>query len=254
MTELPGLVELISRAILDEPPLAVREGGLIRDGFDSGLDELRTAMRGGKDWIAKLQQDEITRTGIQSLKVRFNSVFGYYIEVTRSNLEKVPADYVRKQTIANGERFITPELKEYEDKIFKAEEKIASLESQLFNELRLMIAGETESIQQNAGLVALLDCFVSLAEVAAENGYVLPEIADRKCKAKEFCLFAKAGIRFWSSTPAKSDLCPMKQRWTAALPRLRTMRVRKAMVFPKSCSSPARTWPERALTSGRLRC
>ncbi len=104
VTELPDLVELIGRAIVDEPPLAVKEGGLIRDGFDPALDELRLAMRGGKDWIAKLQQDEITRTGIQSLKVRFNSVFGYYIEVTKANLDKVPADYIRKQTIANGER------------------------------------------------------------------------------------------------------------------------------------------------------
>src|SRR4051812_15045959 len=105
--ELPELVELISRAIVDEPPLALKEGGMIRDGFDGALDELHTAMRGGKDWIAKLQQDEIVRTGIQSLKVRFNSVFGYYIEITKANLDKVPETYTRKQTIANGERFFT---------------------------------------------------------------------------------------------------------------------------------------------------
>src|ERR1700680_3103885 len=133
---MPDLVELISRAILDEPPLAVKEGGLIRDGFEPALDELRTAMRGGKDWIAKLQQDEITRTGIQSLKVRFNSVFGYYIEVTKSNLEKVPPHYVRKQTIANGERFITPELKEMEGKILGAEDRGVKLEYELFQRAR----------------------------------------------------------------------------------------------------------------------
>jgi DNA mismatch repair protein MutS len=109
ITELPDLIALIARAIVDEPPLALKEGGMIRDNFDAALDELRQATRGGKDWIAKLQLDEITRTGIQSLKVRFNSVFGYYIEITKSNLDKVPAQYVRKQTIANGERFITPE-------------------------------------------------------------------------------------------------------------------------------------------------
>src|SRR5207247_10069065 len=105
VTELPDLVELLARAIVDEPPLALKEGGLIRDGFDTALDELRAATRGGKEWIAKLQQDEITRTGIQSLKVRFNSVFGYYIEVTKGTIERVPSHYVRKQTIANGERF-----------------------------------------------------------------------------------------------------------------------------------------------------
>ena len=112
LSESPDLVELIGRAIVDEPPLAVKEGGMIRDGFDTNLDELRNAQRGGKDWLAKLQQDEIERTGITSLKVRFNSVFGYYIEVTKSNLDKVPPHYIRKQTVANGERFITPELKD----------------------------------------------------------------------------------------------------------------------------------------------
>ena len=102
LSESPDLVELIGRAIVDEPPLAVKEGGMIRDGFRTDLDELRNAQRSGKDWIAKLQADEITATGISSLKVRFNSVFGYYIEVTRANLDKVPPHYIRKQTIANG--------------------------------------------------------------------------------------------------------------------------------------------------------
>jgi DNA mismatch repair protein MutS len=136
ISESPDLVELLSRAIVDEPPLAVKEGGMIRDGFDDALDELRQATRGGKDWIAKLQADEIARTGIQSLKVRFNSVFGYYIEVTRANLDKVPPQYVRKQTIANGERFITPELKEMEGKILGAEERTVKLEYELFQRVR----------------------------------------------------------------------------------------------------------------------
>jgi DNA mismatch repair protein MutS len=132
----PDLVELIGRAIVDEPPLAVKEGGMIRDGFSPDLDELRNAQRGGKDWLAKLQQDEIERTGITSLKVRFNSVFGYYIEVTKSNLDKVPPHYIRKQTIANGERYITPELKDMEGKILGAEERSVKLEYELFQRVR----------------------------------------------------------------------------------------------------------------------
>ena len=175
---LDALTDRISAALSEDPPLSLAEGGAIKKGFSAELDGLRDIALNGKSWIAALQTRERERTRIPSLKVGFNNVFGYYIEITNTHKDKVPSSYVRKQTVANAERFITPELKEYEDKIFKAEEKIASLESQLFNELRLMIAGETESIQQNAGLVALLDCFVSLAEVAAENGYVLPEIAD----------------------------------------------------------------------------
>ncbi|HTL73070.1 MAG TPA: DNA mismatch repair protein MutS, partial [bacterium] len=132
ITALPELVDLIARAIVDEPPLPIKEGGMIRDGFDPALDELRDAQRGGKDWLAKLQQDEIERTGITSLKVRFNSVFGYYIEVTKSNLDKVPPHYIRKQTVANGERFITPELKEMEGKILGAEERSVKLEYEIF--------------------------------------------------------------------------------------------------------------------------
>ncbi|HYQ85785.1 MAG TPA: DNA mismatch repair protein MutS [Bacteroidota bacterium] len=175
---LDSLTDRISAALSEDPPLSLAEGGAIKKGFSAELDELRDIALNGKSWIAALQTRERERTRIPSLKVGFNNVFGYYIEITNTHKEKVPASYVRKQTVANAERFITPELKEYEDKIFSAEEKIASLESRLFNELRLAIAGETESIQQNAGLVALLDCFVSLAEVATENNYVLPEIGD----------------------------------------------------------------------------
>ncbi|MEY2428899.1 MAG: mismatch repair protein MutS, partial [Verrucomicrobiota bacterium] len=174
--EMPDLVELISRAIVDEPPLAVKEGGLIRDGFEPALDELRTAMRGGKDWIAKLQQDEIARTGIQSLKVRFNSVFGYYIEITKSNLDKVPAQYIRKQTIANGERFITPELKEMEGKILGAEERSVKLEHELFLKVREAVLGRLPEIQQTAAALAQLDVLGSFAETARLYNYCRPQI------------------------------------------------------------------------------
>jgi DNA mismatch repair protein MutS len=178
VTELPALVELIGRAIMDEPPLAVKEGGLIRDGFDPALDELRTAMRGGKDWIAKLQQDEIARTGIQSLKVRFNSVFGYYIEVTKSNLDKVPTDYIRKQTIANGERFITPDLKDMEGKILGAEERSTKLEYELFQRVREEVLGQLAAIQQTATALAQLDVLGAFAEAARLYNYCRPEIGN----------------------------------------------------------------------------
>ena len=178
ITELPDLVELISRAIVDEPPLAVKEGGLVRDGFDTALDELRTAMRGGKDWIAKLQQDEIMRTGIQSLKVRFNSVFGYYIEVTKSNLDKVPPHYTRKQTIANGERFITPELKEMEGKILGAEERGVKLEYELFQRVREQVLGRLPQIQKTAAALAQLDVLGSFAETARLYNYCRPQIGN----------------------------------------------------------------------------
>jgi DNA mismatch repair protein MutS len=178
VTELPDLAELIGRAIVDEPPLAVKEGSMIRDGFDPGLDELRTAMRGGKDWIAKLQQDEITRTGIQSLKVRFNSVFGYYIEVTKANLDRVPPEYTRKQTIANGERFITPELKEMEGKILGAEERGVKLEYELFQRVRESVLGRLPEIQQTALALAHLDVLGSFAETARLYGYCRPQIGN----------------------------------------------------------------------------
>ncbi len=176
LTELPDLVELIGRAIQDEPPLALKEGGLIRDGFDSALDELRTASRSGKDWIAKLQQDEIERTGIVSLKVRFNSVFGYYIEVTKSNLDKVPPHYTRKQTIANGERFITPELKEMEGKILGAEERSVKLEYDLFLRVREEVLARLPELQQTAGALAQLDVLAAFAETARLYSYCRPQV------------------------------------------------------------------------------
>ena len=178
LAEAPDLVELISRAIVDEPPLAIKEGGVIRDGFDANLDELRLATRGGKDWVAKLQQDEIDRTGIPSLKVRFNSVFGYYIEVTKSNLDKVPAHYTRKQTIANGERYITPELKEVEGKILGAEERGIKLEYELFQKVREQVLQQMPRLQQTASALAQFDVLCSLAETARLNGYCRPQVGD----------------------------------------------------------------------------
>jgi DNA mismatch repair protein MutS len=178
ISKSPDLVELISRAIVEEPPLAIKEGGMIRDGFDPNLDELRTAQRGGKDWIAKLQADEITATGISSLKVRFNSVFGYYIEITKSNLDKVPPHYHRKQTVANGERFITPELKDMEGKILGAEERSVKLEYELFQRVREEVLGQLPKIQQTASALAQLDVLASFAETARLHNYCRPQISD----------------------------------------------------------------------------
>jgi DNA mismatch repair protein MutS len=176
ITELPSLVELITRAIVDEPPLALKEGGLIRDGFSAELDELRQAQRGGKDWLAKLQQDEIERTGIASLKVRFNSVFGYFIEVTKANLDKVPPHYIRKQTIANGERFITPELKEMEGKILGAEERGSKLEYELFLKVREEVLQCLQPIQRSADALAQLDVLAAFADAARLHNYCRPAV------------------------------------------------------------------------------
>lgn len=178
LAELPDLVALIARAIVDEPPLALKEGGMIRDGFDASLDELREAMRNGKDWIARLQQEEIVRTGIPSLKVRFNSVFGYYIEVTKTHLDKVPAHYTRKQTIANGERYITPELKEMEGKILGAEERSRKVEYELFLQVREAAIGKMTEIQQTARALGQLDVLGAFAETARLFNYCRPEVAD----------------------------------------------------------------------------
>ena len=178
LAPMPDLVELITRAIVGEPPLAIKEGGIIRDGFSTDLDELRTAQRGGKDWIAKMQTDEIARTGIASLKVRFNSVFGYYIEVTKANLDKVPAHYVRKQTIANGERFITPELKEMEGKILGAEERSVKLEYELFQRVREEVLGQLPTLQRTAVALAQSDVLGSFAEIARLFGYCQPSVGD----------------------------------------------------------------------------
>jgi DNA mismatch repair protein MutS len=175
---LAGLVEMIGTGIADDPPLALADGGVIRKGYSPELDDIRALAFGAKDWVAKNQQTERERTGISSLKIGFNNVFGYYIEVTNTHKDKVPDNYIRKQTLANAERFITPELKEYEEKILHAEEKILELETRLFNEIRQTTAEHAAEIQLDAHILAVLDCFLSLAGAAVENHYCCPDVQD----------------------------------------------------------------------------
>ena len=176
LVDMNELADLIRRAVVDEPPLAVKDGGMIREGFNAHLDELRKAATEGKNWIAAIQVKEIERTGIKSLKVRFNQVFGYYIEITKTNLDQVPADYIRKQTLVNAERFITPELKEIEDKILGSEEKSKALEYELFQGLREAVVRETAKIQGIARALATLDVIAALADVAVRHRYVRPKL------------------------------------------------------------------------------
>ncbi|MEJ2614803.1 MAG: DNA mismatch repair protein MutS [Ignavibacteriaceae bacterium] len=178
LNPLEKLVEKIQTAIVDSPSLSIVDGGIIKNGFSPELDELRDISLHGKDWIANLQRTERENTKIPSLKVNFNKVFGYYIEISNAHKDKVPENYIRKQTLVNSERYITPELKAYEDKILNAEEKIYDLESQLFNEIRIIVAAESEKIQQNARLIAMLDCFISFAVCAGEYSYIKPELSD----------------------------------------------------------------------------
>ncbi len=175
---IDSVADAIEQAIFDAPPMNFADGGVIRRGYNTELDELTTLAHSAKEWVANMQKKERERTGISSLKIGFNNVFGYYIEITHTHKDKVPADYIRKQTMTNAERFITPELKEYEEKILHAEEKILTLETTLFNELRMLVASHAAIIQQNAQQIAVLDCFVSLAQVAVANQYVLPEVND----------------------------------------------------------------------------
>ncbi|MDQ7815673.1 MAG: DNA mismatch repair protein MutS [Melioribacteraceae bacterium] len=171
---LDWLIEKIELAITDDPPLALSDGGVIRKGYNPELDEIRSLSSNAKDWIANLQKTERERTKISSLKVSYNKVFGYYIEISHANKDKVPDDYIRKQTLVNSERFITPDLKEYEDKILNAEEKIAKLEFELYDQIRNSAATASNEIQGNAQLIAMLDCYLSLAEAADENKYIKP--------------------------------------------------------------------------------
>lgn len=176
LNPLPELVDLIRRSIVENPPFVLREGGIIADGFNAELDELRAISREGKGFIARLEAQEKSRTGINSLKIRYNKVFGYYIEVTRNNLDSIPSHYIRKQTLANAERYITPELKEYEDKVLGAEDRIHDLEFSLFQEIRLQTATNSAVIARTADCLATLDVLVSLAELAHENNYCRPVV------------------------------------------------------------------------------
>jgi DNA mismatch repair protein MutS len=175
MDEVRGRID---RAVDPDAPAQLADGGWIRAGYDAELDELRGVREGAVEWIARLQASERERTGIGSLKVGFNKVFGYYLEVTRLQAEKVPADYHRKQTLANAERYYTPELKEWEEKVLGAEEKIAALESRLFAELRQEVAREVPRLQALAGRVAATDVLAALAEVAVRRGFVRPQVDD----------------------------------------------------------------------------
>jgi DNA mismatch repair protein MutS len=174
---MEDVVGLLDRALQDEPPVTVREGGIFREGYNAELDDLKAASRDGKRWIAALEAEERERTGINSLKVRYNRVFGYYIEVTKANLASVPEDYDRKQTLANAERFTTPALKEYEQKVVGAEDRAQNLEYDLFQEIRTRVAEQSLRIRTTAQSVAELDVFTCLAEVAVRNNYTRPEIS-----------------------------------------------------------------------------
>jgi DNA mismatch repair protein MutS len=174
LNELEHIISKIEIAITDEPPLNINDGGIIRSGYNAELDELRDISKNAKTWIANLQRDERERSNIPSLKVGFNKVFGYYIEISNAHKNKVPDDYIRKQTLVSSERYITPALKEYEDKILNAEEKISDLEFLLFNDIRKEVASFANEIQENAALIATLDCYLSLAESAAEYNYTKP--------------------------------------------------------------------------------
>jgi DNA mismatch repair protein MutS len=177
VAELDDLAELrdeLDRSLLDEPPAVARDGGLIRDGIDAELDDLRSVSRSGKQHIAAMEDAERTRTGIASLKIRYNRVFGYYIEISKSNLASVPSDYHRKQTIAGGERFITPALKDYEEKILGADERCLELEIAIFERLRARVGGEAPRIQDTARGLASLDVLAALAETAAAGNYTKP--------------------------------------------------------------------------------
>jgi len=171
------LADEIARTLVAEPPALLREGGFVRDGVDPELDALRHTSRGGRETIAAIEERERARTGIASLKVRFNRVFGYYIEVSRSKLEAVPTDYIRKQTIAGAERFITPELKEHEDRVLRADELILAHEQRVFEELRGRLAGAARRIQQTSRATAALDVLASLAEAATRFDYVKPRLS-----------------------------------------------------------------------------
>ena len=176
INEMPDLRRLLEDAIVDDPPLALREGGIIREGYDAELDRLITVMRDGRQWIAALEAKEKERTGIHSLKVGFNSVFGYYLEVTKANAHLVPADYIRKQTLVNAERYINEELKRYEETVLHAEERRQAREYDLFVEIRERIAVEIRRIQRTAANIADLDAVASLAEVAERYHYCCPTV------------------------------------------------------------------------------
>ena len=179
MDELQDLYQVLDKAIVEDPPLAMKEGGIIKDGYDQQIDDYRQAKTKGKTWLAELEAEEKEKTGIKNLRIKFNKVFGYYLEVTNSFKDMVPDYYTRKQTLTNAERYITPRLKELEDMILGAEDKLYALEYDRFAEIRNMIAGEVDRIQKTARAIAKLDAYLSMALVASRNQYVRPKINTR---------------------------------------------------------------------------
>jgi DNA mismatch repair protein MutS len=168
----------IERSLVDDPPLALTDGGIIRSGYHLELDEFRELARGGKEWIARYRAEEVERTGLSNLKVGYNRVFGYYLEVSRAQADKVPDDYIRKQTLKNQERYITPQLKVHEDKVLRAEEQAAELEQQLFSELRERVNGECSRLQKTAAVLAEIDVQTALATLSVNNRYCRPELTE----------------------------------------------------------------------------
>jgi DNA mismatch repair protein MutS len=177
---LSDAADTIEAALVEDPPANLADGGAIRDGYNDELDALRTLARGGQEWVARLQAEEAQRTGIASLKVSYNRVFGYYIEITNAHKARIPDDYIRKQTLVGAERYVTPALKEQEEKILSAEEKMTRLEGELFARLRTELAEEGAAMAHNAALVAMLDVFGGLAEVAVRSGYVRPVVDESR--------------------------------------------------------------------------
>lgn len=176
---LEDIYQLIDEAIIEEPPISIREGGMIKDGFDETIDRLRSAKHDGKQWLAQLEEEDRERTGIKNLKIKYNKVFGYYFEVTNSYKDLVPEDYIRKQTLANAERYTTPRLKELEDTILNAEDKLQTLEYDVFCRIRDTIAQELVRIQNTAKAIAKLDVYASLSLVSERNHYVRPKLNEK---------------------------------------------------------------------------
>ena len=196
--ELPEIRDLIERAIVDEPPMNTNDGGVIRGGFNAELDELRSISTSAKQTIAAFEEQERTRTGISNLKVRFNNVFGYYIEISKGNISRVPDDYERRQTLANAERYSTPQLKEWEQKILGAEERILQIESELFNQVRAKVCAETRKLQSTARAFATLDALCSLAETATRR-------KQRASSTMSRSLSSVNGVQPQSTTPSSND-------------------------------------------------
>ena len=205
----PELRDELMAALQDECPLSPREGGFIRAGYQPRLDELRQLASGGKEWIARYQAQQLQESGIPSLKVGFNKVFGYYIEVTNAHRDKVPTTYIRKQTLKNAERYITPELKEYEEKVLSADEKSKELEYELFLELRDRVQAAAPRLAGD-GRRAGADwmCSSGLAELARRHGYCRPQLVEESSPARS----STAGIRCWTSSSRRGRSCPTT-RW-----------------------------------------